>query len=129
MPTLVYETTVSAPLHRVWAFHEDVTAALPALSPPKARVKIESADLPVRVGCRIVLTARGPLGFPIRWTARILEHRPPNPQPSGAAAGFVDEQVSGPFKAWRHEHEFQQLDEHTTRLTDLVTYTVRFGAL
>jgi ligand-binding SRPBCC domain-containing protein len=127
VPTLVYETTVSAPLDRVWAFHEDVTAALPALSPPAARVRIESADLPVRVGSRIVISARGPLGLRIRWAAKIVEHRPPHPDPAGAAAVFVDEQESGPFQSWRHEHEFRQLDDRTTRLTDRVTYVVRFG--
>ena len=35
MPTLVFETTVRAPLEsRVRAFHEDVAAALPAPWPP-----------------------------------------------------------------------------------------------
>jgi ligand-binding SRPBCC domain-containing protein len=129
VPTLVYETTVPAPLERVWAFHDDVNAALPALSQASARVNIESADLPVRVGSRILISARGPFGIAIRWAARIVEHRPPHPTPSGAAASFVDEQESGPFKSWRHEHEFRQLENGTTGLTDRVTYAVRFGVL
>ena len=131
MPTLLFETTVPAPLGRVWAFHDDVAAALPALSPPTARVKIESADVPVCAGSRIVITARGPLGIRFRWVARIVEHRPPPLSPAGAGstAGFVDEQESGPFKSWRHEHTFAAVDESTTRLTDRVTYAVRFGPL
>ena len=120
---------VRVPLERVWAFHDDVTAALPALSPPAACVKIESADLPVRAGSRIVITARGPLGRRLRWVAKIIEHQPPHSDPSGAAAGFVDEQESGPFRSWRHEHEFRWVDNDTTRLTDRVTYTVPFGML
>src|SRR6478672_47090 len=108
MPTLHFETTVSAPLGRVWAFHAAVAAALPALSPPASRVQIESADLPVRAGSRIVLTARGPLGFRLRWVARIVDHRPPPMAiAAGATAGFVDD----PFKSWRHEHTFTAIDE------------------
>jgi ligand-binding SRPBCC domain-containing protein len=130
MPTLVFETTVRAPLQRVWAFHDDVAAALPALSPPAARVKIESADLPVRRGSRIVITARGPLGIRLRWVARIVEYTPPpQSEAAGASARFVDDQESGPFKSWRHEHTFTVIDEQSTRLTDRVTYSVRFGPL
>ena len=129
MPTLVFETTVRAPLERVWAFHDDVGAALPALSPPDAGVKIESADLPVRTGSRIVITARGPLGVRLRWVAKIVEHAPPLSDAAGASARFVDEQESGPFKFWRHEHAFAAIDEQSTRLTDRVTYVVRLGPL
>jgi ligand-binding SRPBCC domain-containing protein len=131
VPTLVFEQTVAAPLSRVWELHEDVARVLPALSPPAARVRvsIDPAYLPVRAGSRLVITARGPLGFPVRWVAKIVEHRPPRPEDPGAAAGFVDEQESGPFKSWRHEHEFTPVDANTTRLTDRVTYEVRFGPL
>ena len=128
MPTLTFETLVPAPLARVWAFHDDVTRALPALSPPAARVKILSADVPVRPGSRIAFTARGPLGFPVRWVARIVEHQPPD-APDGAAARFVDEQESGPFASWRHEHRFERIGADSTRLTDRVAYRVGFGPL
>ena len=129
MPTLTFEITLRVPLDRVWAFHEDVSAALPALSPPAAQVRIESADVPVRPGSRIVITARGPLGVRLRWVAKIVEHTPPNAGPGGAAARFVDEQESGPFKSWRHEHTFTQVDDQTTVLSDRVTYGVWFGPL
>lgn len=129
MPTVTFETTVSAPLERVWALHEDVSKALPALSPPSACVRVKAADVPVRAGSRIVISARGPLGPPLRWVARIVEHRPPGPDAPRAEAGFVDEQESGPFKSWRHEHTFASVDDGSTRLTDRVTYEVRFGPL
>jgi ligand-binding SRPBCC domain-containing protein len=129
MPLLTFTLTVRAPLGEVWAFHEDVARALPALSPPDADVRVESADLPVHVGSRIVIAARGPLGVRLQWVARIVAHRPP----SGAAAGdfalFVDEQESGPFAAWRHEHRFEGVGPGGTRLTDRVTYRVPLGVL
>ena len=126
MASLEFETTVAASLDRVWAFFEDVTSALPALSPPEDQVRIESADLPVREGSRIVIRARGPFGE-IRWVAKIVEHRPPHPVVFGEEARFVDEQEEGPFSAWRHEHDFERVDDKSTRVLDRVTYRVPFG--
>jgi ligand-binding SRPBCC domain-containing protein len=128
MPQLTFRVTVPAPLERVWQFHEDVATALPALSPPEAKVAIESADLPVRVGSRIAITARGPLGMRVRWVARITAHRPPR---TGGAYGaeFADEQESGPFAAWRHDHVFDEIGTGATQITDRVTYRVPLGPL
>ena len=129
MPDLSFVITLPAPLDRVWAFHEDVRRALPALSPPEARVAIESADLPVRVGAKIVIRAKGPLGVRLRWVARIVEHRPPRTAGDAVIASFADEQESGPFAAWRHEHLFEAVSLTRTRLTDRVTYRVPLGPL
>lgn len=127
MPTLEFETTVAAPLDAVWAFHENVSDSLPALSPPGDEVRIELADVPVRVGSRIVIEARGPLGRRVRWVAKIVEHVPPHSVVFGEEARFVDEMETGPFKAWKHEHDFERVDEKTTRIVDRITYRVGFG--
>lgn len=128
MPTREYITTIKAPLAAVWAFHEDVMRALPALSPPGDQVQLESVDLPQRVGSKLVIIAKGPLGK-VRWEARIVEHVPPHAVIFGQEARFVDVQDAGPFKAWRHSHEFESVDSSTTRLVDRITYTVGFGPL
>ena len=127
MSVLEFEITVAAPIDVVWAFHDDV-ANLPVLSPPSAHVKLESADAPVKVGSRIVITARGPLGR-IRWVARIVEHKPPRAVVFGEEARFVDEQESGPFKSFRHEHDFERVGEKATRILDRVTYRVGWGPI
>jgi ligand-binding SRPBCC domain-containing protein len=129
VPTLEFETIVAAPLAKVWAFYDDPVAGLPALSPPEADVRLESADVPVQVGSRIVIDAKGPMGRRIRWIAKIVEHRPPHAVVFGEEARFVDEQESGPFKSWRHEHDFERVDEKTTRVIDRVTYAVSFGPI
>jgi len=129
MPVLEFESSIAAPLSKVWEFHEDVRRALPVISPPNSDVKIEHADLPPREGSRIVITARGPLGKRIRWVAKYVEHRPPHAVAFGEEARFVDEQESGPFAFWRHEHDFEHIDERTTRLLDRVTYRVPFGPI
>lgn len=126
---LEFTTTLAAPLARLWEFHQDVKGSLPALSPPGKPVKIESADLPPVVGARIVILAKGPLGMRIRWVARIVEYAPPHAVGFGEEARFVDEQESGPFAYWRHEHEFERVDDKTTRLLDRVTYRVPLGPI
>lgn len=128
MPTLEFETTVNAPLESVWVFHEDVRRSLPALSPADDDVSIESAEVPVRVGSQIVILATGPFGR-IRWVAKIVEHKPPHAVVFGEEARFVDEQVSGPFKSWRHEHDFEAIDAKSTRVLDRVTYRVPYGPI
>lgn len=128
MPTLEFEIIVAAPLERVWAFFADVNAALPELSDPRDGVRIESADLPVQAGSRIVIRARGPVGE-VRWVAKIVEHRPPHAVVFGEEARFVDEQEEGPFASWRHEHDFERVDEKSTRVIDRITYRVPFGPL
>ena len=129
MAEIQFESIIAAPLAKVWAFHDDVKKSLPAISPPKDEVKIESADSPIAVGSRITLTARGPFGSRIRWTAKIIEHSPPHAVVFGEEARFVDEQEAGPFKSFRHAHEFERIDEKTTRAADRVKYSLPFGPL
>jgi ligand-binding SRPBCC domain-containing protein len=129
MPKLTFQTTLPASLETVWKFHGDVERSLPALSPPEAEVRIETADLPVGEGSRIVLRVRDPLGRRLRWVARIVEHRPPHAVALGEEARFVDEQESGPFASWRHEHDFERAGDNATRLTDTVTYRPPFGPI
>lgn len=129
MPTLVFQAVLSAPLQRVWEFHNDVLRVLPAISPPEARVAIESADLPMRAGSRVIVLARGPLGKKLRWVSIISIHEPPHVTPTGEQARFADDQESGPFAAWRHEHVFDRIDDTHTRMTDRVTYRVGLGPI
>jgi len=42
---------------------------------------------------------------------------------------FVDEQIPGPFRALRHEHLFEELDDSSTRMTDAMTTSLPFGLL
>jgi ligand-binding SRPBCC domain-containing protein len=128
MPSLQFQVLINAPLDRVWAFHQRVHEALPALSPPGDTVQIEHADVPPAVGGRVVITARGPLGR-IRWVAKFTEVVPPHPVVFGEEARFVDEQESGPFAAWQHAHEFERIDAETTRMVDRITYRLPMGPL
>ena len=127
MSVLEFEITLAAPLDAVWAFHDDA-GNLAATLPPESEAKIESADAPLKEGSRIVIVAKGPLGR-VRWVAKIVEHKPPRAVVFGEEARFVDEQESGPFKAWRHEHDFERVGEKTTRVMDRITYRVGWGPI
>ena len=128
MPVIEFETTINAPLAKVWAFHQDIQS-LVKLSPPEDEVKIESADAPLRDGSRIVINAKGPLGRRMKWVAKIVDQREPHAVVFGEEARFVDVQERGPFASWRHEHEFEHVDEKTTRCRDRVTYRVGLGPI
>jgi ligand-binding SRPBCC domain-containing protein len=128
MATIEFETITQAPLAKVWVFYDDVQRSLPALSDPRDQVQIESVDAPPRVGGKLVLHANGPLGR-VKWVAVYVEIVPPHAVVFGEEARFVDEQESGPFKTWRHSHEFEAIDSKTTRMIDRITYTVGMGPL
>src|SRR5437660_313657 len=115
MSMLEFETTIASSLQKVWDFYEDPAKSLPLISPPTDQVKVESIDLPLRVGSRLVIFSGSPIGR-IKWIARIVEHRPPHAVVFGEEARFVDEQESGPFKSWRHDHDFERIDEKSTRI-------------
>ncbi|SIN74335.1 SRPBCC family protein [Agromyces cerinus] len=60
-------------------------------------------------------------GVPIRMTSRITEFDPPS--------SFVDEQVRGPFRSFRHEHEFAADPVGGTIMTDRVRFVAPLGPL
>jgi ligand-binding SRPBCC domain-containing protein len=57
-------------------------------------------------------------GIPFRMTSRITAYDAPR--------RFVDEQVSGPFARWWHEHRFEESDG-VTLMTDTVEFASPLG--
>lgn len=101
--------TVNAPLTAVADFHRD-TRALRDLSPPPMIVQFNDVA-PLAEGSIADFTMwLGPL--PVHWVA---EHTQVDP-----LHGFVDTQKQGPFRAWRHQHQFRALDEQTTEVIDSI---------
>lgn len=129
MPVIEQHTIVAAPIARVWQFFTDPVKNLPLISPPTDAVVIESADLPLREGSHLIIAARDPFGRRILWRSLIEQFTPPRAVVFGVEARFVDVQVSGPFAAWRHAHEFEAVDDKTTRIVDRITYKPPLGLL
>ncbi|MDQ0923603.1 ligand-binding SRPBCC domain-containing protein [Pseudarthrobacter sp. W1I19] len=59
-------------------------------------------------------------GIPLQMTNRITEMHSPD--------YFVDEQVKGPFRRFRHVHEFRQ-DSEGTMMVDRIEFSAPFGLL
>ena len=59
-------------------------------------------------------------GIPMRWRTRIETFEAP--------VRFVDVQLAGPYRTWRHVHEFQDAPGGTL-VTDRVDYALPFGFL
>ncbi|MET3923755.1 SRPBCC family protein [Arthrobacter sp. UYEF20] len=57
-------------------------------------------------------------GFPLRMTSRITQMEAPD--------FFVDEQVKGPFRRFRHVHEFSE-DSGGTLMVDRIEFAAPFG--
>ena len=59
-------------------------------------------------------------GLPLRWTSLIECFEPER--------RFVDLQTRGPYRYWRHAHQFEEIDEGTV-VHDLVEYEIPLGAI
>lgn len=60
-------------------------------------------------------------GVPFRWRT-LIEAYVENDH-------FVDRQLKGPYKLWRHTHSFERLPNGHTSMRDLVEYEVPLGPL
>jgi ligand-binding SRPBCC domain-containing protein len=111
------EQFVPRPVNEVFEFFSQA-GNLEKLTPEWLHFHIRSIEpTPVRLGTLIKYSLRWRI-FPIRWTTEIIEWNPPH--------GFVDVQLKGPYKLWRHEHRFAA-EGKGTRITDEVQYTLPFG--
>lgn len=113
------EQFVPRPRSEVFAFFADA-ANLERLTPSSLRFEIKTAPpIEMRPGAlidyRIVL-----FGIGLRWRTLIETFEP--------EARFVDVQLEGPYRVWRHTHDFIETAGGTL-VRDLVEYEVPLGPL
>ena len=104
---------------RVFAFFADAFQ-LEMLTPPWLHFAVLTPrPIHIRQGTTIDYKMRLH-GVPVRWQSRIDVWEPP--------LRFVDEQTRGPYRRWRHEHVFEEV-EGGTICRDIVDYAVPGGWL
>jgi ligand-binding SRPBCC domain-containing protein len=113
------EQVVERPLGEAFAFFARAEN-LERITPPWLNFRV-LAPGPVEMGVGTLIDYRLRLhGMPLRWTSRIElwdeERR------------FVDQQVRGPFRFWRHLHEFVPAGDSTC-VRDRVDYALPLGWL
>ena len=85
-----------------WEFFSD-PANLSKLTPPRVKFRtVSGADERVHEGQVIVHRVGVFPGVSVKWVSEIVSVEP--------GVSFVDEQRAGPFKSWRHEHSFEEVD-------------------
>ena len=109
-----------APLETVWKFFSS-PANLLRITPPSLNLKTTSPlEADIRPGQIITYRVKPLLGIPLFWMTEITEVEP--------YKMFVDEQKKGPYKLWRHQHFFKEI-EGGVEMTDVVAYQLPFGPL
>ena len=100
---------VNAPQKIVAEFHHS-TQSMAAITPPPIITQVHRAPAVVAEAAEMDFTLwMGPI--PLRWLAKFEQV---------SLAGFSDRLVRGPFAAWRHQHQFIEIDAHTTEVYDRI---------
>ena len=111
---------IHASLSEAWDFFSD-PGNLPAITPPRMAFRILSAPCPRIYPGQILRYSVTPLpGYRAEWVSEITQVRAPG--------YFVDEQRSGPYRIWHHEH-FLRPTEGGVEVEDLIHYELPFGRL
>jgi ligand-binding SRPBCC domain-containing protein len=108
-----------ATLDAVFAFFSDARN-LETLTPPWIRFRIVT-PLPIAMRAGATIDYRLRIrGLPVSWQSVVSVWEPPH--------RFVDEQVRGPYRSWRHEHRFEAAAGGTL-VSDTVDYRAPGGRL
>lgn len=94
---------------------------LDELTPPKMGFKVTS-EVPEKMysGMIISYIVKPMFGIPVKWLSEITNVK--------EGSYFIDQQRSGPYKMWHHQHILEEIDNGVL-MTDIVTYIPPFGIL
>ncbi len=114
----VLETTIPAPIDAVFERSLDVDFHLDSMLHTGEEIVAGTSSGGMVLGDTVTWRAKH-FGVWWRMTSEITEYEPP--------LLFVDEQLTGPFDHFRHEHRFTTLGADSTTMTDVIDYAAPFG--
>ena len=117
--TLTFETQLSCNVKTLFDFHAD-TNKLPLITPKDTSVDILELETPIEKGNEAVLRIKkGWLDF--TWELTFEKVEPPSL--------IVDVATRSPFKSFRHEHHFVEVNGEHSILRDEVIFSLPFEPL
>jgi ligand-binding SRPBCC domain-containing protein len=118
MRNLEFTQFLPIPVEIAWKFFSN-PANLSMITPREMNFIITSG-VPDRIypGMIISYKVSPVFNIPVKWVTEITQVKEP--------FYFVDEQRSGPYAIWHHEHHFEQV-ENGVMMTDRLFYKVPLG--
>ena len=119
MQTLHQKQELPISKERAWAFFSD-PRNLQRITPPYMGFDILTDPLPDKVypGMVIIYRVRPLWGIPMKWVTEITQVMEPD--------FFIDNQKSGPYAYWHHQHFINETDTGT-EIMDIINFKVPFG--
>lgn len=116
-----WTTFIPRPLPAVWDFFSR-PENLNEVTPDEMNFEILSniVGVPMYTGMIILYKVSPVLNIPLHWCTEITHLK--------NQEYFIDEQRSGPYAMWHHEHHFKAVDGGT-EMRDLLHYSIPFGPL
>ena len=119
---LTFEQKLPIPLAEAWDFFSS-PLNLAKITPPEMQFKVTSkqtADTKIYPGMIITYTVSPILGIKLNWMTEITQMK--------EGEYFVDDQRSGPYAIWHHEHHFKEI-KGGVLMTDILHYAIPFGPI
>lgn len=117
--TLIFETPISCSVKTLFDFHAD-TKNLPLITPPNTTVEILKLETPLKEGNEAVLQIKKGW-FSFVWELTFEKVNYPNL--------IIDAAIRSPFKHFKHEHHFIEVNATQSILRDVITFTLPFEPL
>lgn len=117
-----YQQVVPASIKETWDFFSQ-PKNLKRITPDYMDFKVHTPQNELEFmypGQIISYTVKPVLGIPVKWTTEITQVK--------EGRFFIDEQRSGPYKMWHHQHHFEEVPGGT-KMTDIVHYLLPLGLL
>lgn len=121
MPVFKTSQLVRTDVLTCWNFFSD-PSNLARITPPEMgfRILFPQPVPGMYAGMIIRYTVRPFPAFPVTWITEITQ--------VDRLRYFVDNQVSGPYRLWHHQHIFEEVTEGVM-MTDIVNYELPLGWL